>query len=119
MGLRKCTAKSSRHTPRKRGIQYAAASRLNHCRLWNTGSPAFAGDDKRNSNPLELQSHQRRIAQDGAGNGDTLALAARQRHAALAELRLETLRQAADEFAGMRQIGGAFDLGIAGIGPAE
>ncbi|MET4803667.1 hypothetical protein ABIA96_006270 [Bradyrhizobium sp. LB11.1] len=28
-----------------RGIQYAAASRFNHCRLWNTGSPAFAGDD--------------------------------------------------------------------------
>jgi hypothetical protein len=28
-----------------RGIQYAAASRLNQCRLWNTGSPAFAGDD--------------------------------------------------------------------------
>jgi len=28
-----------------RGIQYAAASRLHHRRLWNTGSPAFAGDD--------------------------------------------------------------------------
>ena len=25
--------------PRKRGTQYAAASRLNHCGLWNTGSP--------------------------------------------------------------------------------
>ena len=35
----------SRHTPRKRGIQYAEASRLCHRRLWNTGSPAFAGDD--------------------------------------------------------------------------
>jgi hypothetical protein len=34
-----------RHTPRMRGIQYAAASRLNHRRLWNTVSPAFAGDD--------------------------------------------------------------------------
>ncbi|MGY2901031.1 hypothetical protein ACVWVY_000052 [Bradyrhizobium sp. URHC0002] len=32
-------------TPRRRGTQYAAASRLNHCGLWNTGSPAFAGDD--------------------------------------------------------------------------
>jgi hypothetical protein len=30
----------------RRGIQYAAASRLNHRRLWNTGSPAFAGDDE-------------------------------------------------------------------------
>jgi hypothetical protein len=28
-----------------RAIQYAAASRFNHCGLWNTGSPAFAGDD--------------------------------------------------------------------------
>jgi hypothetical protein len=28
-----------------RAIQYAAASRLKHKRLWNTGSPAFAGDD--------------------------------------------------------------------------
>ncbi|PJG50574.1 hypothetical protein CVM73_35575 [Bradyrhizobium forestalis] len=33
------------HSPRKRGMQYAAASRLNHNCLWNTGSPAFAGDD--------------------------------------------------------------------------
>src|SRR6266480_294777 len=39
---------SGRHTPRKRGIQYAAASRFNHKRLWNTGSPAFAGDDSLN-----------------------------------------------------------------------
>ncbi len=28
-----------------RAIQYAAASRLKHRRLWNTGSPAFACDD--------------------------------------------------------------------------
>src|SRR4030088_2810516 len=34
-----------RHAPRKRGIQYTAASRFNHRRLSNTGSPAFAGDD--------------------------------------------------------------------------
>src|SRR5689334_11336909 len=27
----------------KRGIQYAVASRLNHCCLWNTGSPGQAG----------------------------------------------------------------------------
>ncbi|EJN14507.1 hypothetical protein PMI42_01917 [Bradyrhizobium sp. YR681] len=33
--------------PAKAGIQYAAAFRLNHSRLWNTGSPAFAGDDQR------------------------------------------------------------------------
>ena len=29
----------------KAGIQYAAACRFNHCCLWNTGSPAYAGDD--------------------------------------------------------------------------
>ncbi len=29
-----------------RGIQYAGAYRINHSRLWNTGSPAFAGDDE-------------------------------------------------------------------------
>jgi len=34
---------NDRHTPRRRGIQYAAAYRFNHCCLWNTGSPAFAG----------------------------------------------------------------------------
>src|SRR5437868_14487946 len=30
---------SARHTPRKRSIQYAAAPRIKHERLWNTGSP--------------------------------------------------------------------------------
>src|SRR6266404_6615014 len=30
-----------RHTPRMRGIQYAAAFRFHHRRLWNTGSSAF------------------------------------------------------------------------------
>jgi hypothetical protein len=29
------------------GIQYAVAHRFNHCCLWDTGSPAFAGDDNR------------------------------------------------------------------------
>jgi hypothetical protein len=33
--------------PAKAGIQYAAANRLDVRRLWNTGSPAFAGDDSR------------------------------------------------------------------------
>jgi len=31
--------------PAQAGIQYAAAYRFNHDCLWNTGSPAFAGDD--------------------------------------------------------------------------
>jgi len=38
-------AQGLRHTPRMRGIQYAAASRFNYWRLWNTGSSAFADDD--------------------------------------------------------------------------
>src|SRR5262249_28844073 len=29
-----------------RAIQYAAAHRLKHCRLWNTGCPACAGHDQ-------------------------------------------------------------------------
>jgi len=36
-----------RHPPRMRGIQYAVAFRFYHRRRWNTGSPAFAGDDNR------------------------------------------------------------------------
>jgi len=43
-GLARSNAKGC-HRPRKRAIQYAAASRFHHRRLWNTGSPAFAGDD--------------------------------------------------------------------------
>ena len=39
---------SAQHTiviPAKAGIQYAAAFRFYHFFLWDTGSPAFAGDD--------------------------------------------------------------------------
>jgi hypothetical protein len=36
---------SHRHRPRRRAIQYAAASQLRHGRLWHTGSSAFADDD--------------------------------------------------------------------------
>jgi len=31
--------------PAQAGIQYAAAYRINQYCLWNTGTPAFAGDD--------------------------------------------------------------------------
>jgi hypothetical protein len=54
---RECTKLlKHRHTPRKRGIQYAAAFRFYHRRLWNTGSPAFAGDDNRGSSALYKSS---------------------------------------------------------------
>jgi len=39
-----------------------------------------------------VEQQQRRIAQDGAGDGDALALAARQCHAAFAEHGLVTVR---------------------------
>ena len=39
-------------SPRMRGIQYAAASRSNHCRLWNTGSSAFADDAAASITPI-------------------------------------------------------------------
>jgi hypothetical protein len=38
--------------PAKAGIQYAGAYRLNHWRLWNTGSSAFADDDSRRMTQL-------------------------------------------------------------------
>jgi len=44
-GLRRYPSPSC-HAPRRRGIQYAVASRFNHCGLWNTGSSAFADDDR-------------------------------------------------------------------------
>src|SRR6266566_89019 len=62
------------HTPRKRGIQYAAASRLKHKCLWNTGSPAgachraaqcadpVADDDARCKNPGKPHSRRDRCA---------------------------------------------------------
>jgi hypothetical protein len=31
----------NRHAPRMRGIQYAAAPRFYHVRLWNSGSPEY------------------------------------------------------------------------------
>ncbi len=42
------------------GIQYAAAYRLKQCRLWNTGSSAFADDDSaRRSDPSGKSSNSR------------------------------------------------------------
>ena len=44
-----------------------------------------------------VQHQDRRVAQQRAGDGDALALAAREPHAALADHRLVALRQARDE----------------------
>src|SRR6516225_7112579 len=65
--------------PAEAGIQYAAASRLEHSRLWNTGSSAFADDDngacgclKIESQNVRLSSEQRAAADSGAGAGGLL-----------------------------------------------
>jgi hypothetical protein len=50
---------SDRHTPRKRGTQYAAAPRRYRYCLWNTGSPACAGDDSRSRQ--DTPPHSRRM----------------------------------------------------------
>jgi hypothetical protein len=47
--FRECAQYSVVITREKRVIQYAAASRLMHCRLWNTGSPGQAGRRHRGS----------------------------------------------------------------------
>ena len=63
-----------RHTPRRRGIQYAAAPRFEPSCLWHTGSPAFAGDDdldvSRRRTPRRSSKHfcaRGRIALSGVG----------------------------------------------------
>ena len=66
-----------------------------------------------------VEQQQRRVAQDGAGDGDALALAARERDAAFADLGVETLRQRGDESRRMSELGGARDLGVGGVRPAE
>ena len=49
-----------------------------------------------------IEHEHRAIGQNGTRNGDALALAARQLHAALADLGFESLRQAFDEFQRVR-----------------
>src|SRR6478752_9416517 len=46
--------------------QYAAAPRFNHRRLWNTGSPAFAGDDGWEFGAFVFTTHLRILAARGA-----------------------------------------------------
>ena len=62
---------------------------------------------------------KRRVAQNGARDGDALALAARERDAALADRRVESLRQRGDEGSGMCVLGGTRDLGIGSVRAAE
>ena len=50
------------HAPRKRGIQYSRGLSIELCRLWNTGSPAFAGDDSYRFNFQTAKTHARFLA---------------------------------------------------------
>ena len=66
-----------------------------------------------------VEQQQRRVAQDRARDRDALALAARQRHAALADRRVVALRQALDELVGKRLLGRAPHVGVGRLRPAE
>jgi hypothetical protein len=58
-GVASRVAARDRHTPRMRGIQYAAASRFYRWRLWNTGSPGI-GERKRRR-PSDGYAGRRRL----------------------------------------------------------
>ena len=59
------------------------------------------------------------IAEQRPGDGDALALAARQPHAARPEMGGEALRQGLDEGQRRGRLGRPTDLGVGGIGPGE
>ena len=66
-----------------------------------------------------VQHQDRRVAQQRAGDGDALALAAGQARAALADHRLVAVRQRLDEVVRIGGAGGGDEVGLAGIGAAE
>ena len=70
----------------------------------------FAGRIERRGRLVEKQD--RRVAQDGTGDRDALALTARQHHAALAELRVVALGQPANELVGERRLRCRLDLAV-------
>jgi len=55
--------------------------------------------------------HDRGLHDEGARDGDALALAARERDAAFADARLETFRKLLDEIVGVGVSGGIFNIG--------
>ena len=55
------------------------------------------------------------VAQHGPGDGDALALAAGEPHAALAEEGVEAFGQALEEFVGVGGLGGGAHLGVGGV----
>ena len=65
-----------------------------------------------------VEQQDGRVAQDGAGDGDALALAARQADAALAQEGAVAVGQRLDEGGGVGGDRGGPDLGIGRLGPA-
>jgi len=80
--------------PAHAGIQYAAASRLKHSRFWNTGSPAFAGDDGARSTVWHV--HQARAGTGEDGNNAAIRITMttrRDTHASRRAFRANGLQQ--------------------------
>ena len=65
-----------------------------------------------------VEQQQRRVFQDGAGDADALALAARQPHTSFAQESVVALGQGADEVVRVRCFGGGANLVVAGLGLA-
>ena len=66
-----------------------------------------------------VEQEKRRVAQNSAGDGDPLALAAREHNAALADRRVESLRQRGNKSSRMGVLGGPHDIGIGSVRAAE
>ena len=65
-----------------------------------------------------VEQQDGRVAEQRAGDGDALALAARQPHAARAEMGGEALRQRLDEGERRGRLGGRPHLVVGRVGPA-
>src|SRR5436309_7466953 len=66
-----------------------------------------------------VEDQDARVGQDGAGDGDALALPAREPHAALADDGVEPLRETVGELVDVRDVTGLAELGIGGIRARE
>ena len=75
-----------------------------------------AGVDRRRG---VVEDEHLRVGERGAGEGDALALPARQREAALADDGVVAVRQLEDEVVGLGDAGRGLDLGVGGVGPGE
>ena len=82
------------------------AQQILHCRLHR--ALALRIETRRRF----VEDHDRRILQKDPRDGESLTLAARQLHAALAHARLESLGEPLDELERMRRTRGRQDLGI-------